>query len=320
MKYLDKAGLSRLWANLKPKLTGKEDKSNKVTSITSSSTDIQYPSAKAVYNALQNSSGSSAVLINSTESDTSIVNKLYSLINDDYSYKQPGIFIEDEHMSSDVICTIFYFATIQKLDDSTDIFGFLGNAGFKIFTVDKNTHTFTPMNAYYSDIFESTGNKVTTISSSSSDDEYPSAKAVYDALQNNSNTMLDLVYPVGSYYETSNTSFDPNITWGGTWELEVDGTVLVSKSTTSGSKFNVAVGTVIGEETHTLTVNEMPSHTHLYRASIGAGNAEGSLNFGNINGGVITGQWGNAIQSSGDSQPHNIVQPSKVVNRWHRTA
>ena len=183
MKYLDKAGLSRLWANLKPKLTGKEDKSNKVTSITSSSTDIQYPSAKAVYNALQNNSGSSAVLINSTESETSIVNKLYSLINDDYSYKQPGIFIEDEHMSSDVICTIFYFATIQKLDDSTDIFGFLGNAGFKIFTVDKNTHTFTTMNAYYSDIFENAGNKVTTISSSSSDDEYPSAKAVYNALQ-----------------------------------------------------------------------------------------------------------------------------------------
>ena len=181
MTYLDKAGLSRLWDNLKPKLTGKEDKSNKVTSITSSSTDIQYPSAKAVYNALQNSSGSSAVLINSTESETSIVNKLYSLINDDYSYKQPGIFIEDEHMSSDVICTIFYFATIQKLDDSTDIFGFLGNAGFKIFTVDKNTHTFTPMNAYYSDIFESAGNKVTTISSISSDDEYPSAKAVYDS-------------------------------------------------------------------------------------------------------------------------------------------
>lgn len=136
----------------------------------------------------------------------------------------------------------------------------------------------------------------------------------------NSYTMVDLVYPVGSYYETSNTSFDPNITWGGTWELEVDGTGLVSKSTAPGSKFNVAVGTVIGEETHTLTVNEMPSHTHLYRASIGAGNAEGSLNFGNNNGGVITGQWGNAMQSSGGSQPHNIVQPSKVVNRWHRTA
>lgn len=190
MKYLDKAGLSRLWANLKPKLTGKEDKSNKVTSITSSSTDIQYPSAKAVYN----------------------------------------------------------------------------------------------------------------------------------ALQNNSDTIFDLVYPVGSYYETSDTSFDPNVTWRGTWELETDGTVLVSKSTASGSKFNVVVGTVIGEETHKLTVNEMPSHTHLYKASVDAGNAEGSLNFGNINGIVITGQWGNAMQSSGGSQPHNNVQPSKVVNRWHRTA
>lgn len=136
----------------------------------------------------------------------------------------------------------------------------------------------------------------------------------------NSDTIFDLVYPVGSYYETSDTSFDPNVTWGGTWELEVDGTVLVSKSTVSGSKFNVVVGTVIGEETHKLTVNEMPSHTHLYRASIGAGNAEGSLNFGSQSGSVITGQWGNAMQSSGGSQPHNNVQPSKVVNRWHRTA
>lgn len=180
MQYLDKTGLARLWNNIKSKLSNKEDKSNKVTSITSSSTDIQYPSAKAVYNALQNSSGSSAVLINSTESETSIVNKLYSLINDDYSYKQPGIFVEDEHTSSEAICTIFYFAAVQKIDDSTDMFGFLGNAGFKMFTADKNTHTFTAMNVYYSDLFESVGNKVTTISSSSSDNEYPSAKAVKD--------------------------------------------------------------------------------------------------------------------------------------------
>lgn len=32
-----------------PDLTLKEDKSNKVTSLSSSSTDIQYPSAKCVY-------------------------------------------------------------------------------------------------------------------------------------------------------------------------------------------------------------------------------------------------------------------------------
>lgn len=36
----------------KPDLTLKEDKSNKVTSVSSSSTDTQYPSAKAVYDAM----------------------------------------------------------------------------------------------------------------------------------------------------------------------------------------------------------------------------------------------------------------------------
>ena len=30
---------------------------------------------------------------------------------------------------------------------------------------------------------------------------------------------LDLYYPVGSIYQTSNANFDPNVTFGGTWEL-----------------------------------------------------------------------------------------------------
>lgn len=28
---------------------------------------------------------------------------------------------------------------------------------------------------------------------------------------------INLVYPVGSYYKTSDTSFDPNEKWTGTW-------------------------------------------------------------------------------------------------------
>lgn len=50
MQYLDKTGLARLWNNIKAKLSNKEDLSNKVTSIDSTSTNNQYPSAKAVYN------------------------------------------------------------------------------------------------------------------------------------------------------------------------------------------------------------------------------------------------------------------------------
>lgn len=32
--------------------------------------------------------------------------------------------------------------------------------------------------------------------------------------------LIDVFYPVGSYYETSDSTFDPNITWGGTWSRE----------------------------------------------------------------------------------------------------
>ena len=32
-------------------------------------------------------------------------------------------------------------------------------------------------------------------------------------------SLVDLIYPVGAYIETSDSSFDPNTTWGGTWEL-----------------------------------------------------------------------------------------------------
>lgn len=31
--------------------------------------------------------------------------------------------------------------------------------------------------------------------------------------------ILDLLYPVGSYFITSDEDFDPEILWGGTWEL-----------------------------------------------------------------------------------------------------
>ena len=44
-------------------------------------------------------------------------------------------------------------------------------------------------------------------------------------------SILNLFYPVGSYYETSNTTFNPNTAWGGTWKLETAGQVHVSAGT-----------------------------------------------------------------------------------------
>lgn len=129
----------------------------------------------------------------------------------------------------------------------------------------------------------------------------------------NPKLLLDVMYPVGSYYETSNTSFNPNTAWGGTWIREDDGTTLVSYK--SSGAFNKTIGTIVGEETHTLTVEEIPDHYHPFNTFSKIGSIAG----GSGASGII--DWGdNPIGSTGGGQAHNNVQPSKVVYRWHRTA
>lgn len=57
IKYADLNSLSRFKTKIEeeiPDVSGKEDKSNKVTSISSSSTDTQYPSAKCIYDLIGN--------------------------------------------------------------------------------------------------------------------------------------------------------------------------------------------------------------------------------------------------------------------------
>lgn len=68
-------------------------------------------------------------------------------------------------------------------------------------------------------------------------------------------------HPVGSTYWNETDSRNPGDVWGGTW-VALEGVVLGGRSTVSGSPFNVAAGTIIGEDEHTLTTAEMPSHNH----------------------------------------------------------
>lgn len=66
ISFPDKQGTVALTSEI-PDVSGKEEVSNKVTSLSSSSTDIQYPSAKAVYDAIANSSQES---LTTSEIDT----------------------------------------------------------------------------------------------------------------------------------------------------------------------------------------------------------------------------------------------------------
>lgn len=134
--------------------------------------------------------------------------------------------------------------------------------------------------------------------------------------------LLNLIYPVGCYFETSDDDFNPNTSWGGTWELETDGTVLVSKSSESGSAFNTTVGSIVGEEEHTLTEDENGPHSHSGSILVNNNVAGPSKYYFNFAGTTdsTNGSASLIIGESGKGQPHNNIQPSKIINRWHRTA
>lgn len=153
-------------------------------------------------------------------------------------------------------------------------------------------------------------------------------KGIYD---DNGNSLLDLFYPIGSYYETSSESFDPNESWGGTWKEDTMGVVTVGSIRTVADAVNgnmikgglaILVGNITGEVEHTLTIDEMPSHRHTLTSWKYYGNDP-------QNGGKIAKTYDEAdynassespITRTGGSQPHNNIQPSIGVYRWHRIA
>lgn len=140
-------------------------------------------------------------------------------------------------------------------------------------------------------------------------------------------SITNLFYPVGSYYETSDANFDPNVVWGGTWVLDSQGRVTVSQDT-SDTDFDT-LGETGGEKKHTLTQSELPNYNlkGLKWANSGvaitldAGSYTPGYNLSYGYSGVNEGQIDSIIINSGGSNtPHNNLQPYVVVKRWHRIA
>lgn len=128
--------------------------------------------------------------------------------------------------------------------------------------------------------------------------------------------MRDTFFRVGSVYETSDANFDPNVTWGGTWELEIEGQVHVSAGTNypvAGALNNASDG---GEATHILTIDEIPSHQHKVSLE-GQGTSVGTITWSNTEGGLFGGLYSEWV---GGGQAHNNMMPYINYYRWHRTA
>lgn len=76
-----------------------------------------------------------------------------------------------------------------------------------------------------------------------------------------------------------------------------------------GGLTNRSLGQAFGAETHRLTVAEMPSHSHSLRTV-----PEADLGGGYSGGGWFGDPTGVTTNPTGGDQPHNIMQPSVVVN------
>ena len=123
--------------------------------------------------------------------------------------------------------------------------------------------------------------------------------------------IIDLIYPIGSIYMTvSDTNPFETIKFG-VWEKIENRFLLAS----SNIHMNGETG---GEENHTLSINEMPKHSHKMKYdSIGwtaIKQNSGTNGILEYNKSSYDGQY--STEEVGNGNAHNNMPPYLVVNMW----
>lgn len=116
----------------------------------------------------------------------------------------------------------------------------------------------------------------------------------------------------------STSDENPSTIYGGTWVAWGKGQVPVGVDT-SDSDFNTVEKTG-GEKEHTLTVDEMPSHTHAQYVTSDNVSGGGIRVDYTKDGASLPYPQGIDTGSSGGNQPHNNIQPYITCYMWKRTA
>jgi hypothetical protein len=131
------------------------------------------------------------------------------------------------------------------------------------------------------------------------------------------NSIFDSIYPIGAIYISTN-NVDPVQLFGiGEWEQIKDIFLLAAGDT-------YTAGNTGGEAEHTLTVDEMPKHTHQFKTDINSPDYD-----------VTWPEWteyttgwtqqveetqspASQVTYSGGNQPHNNMPPYLTVYMWKR--
>ena len=129
-----------------------------------------------------------------------------------------------------------------------------------------------------------------------------------------STNIADQVYPIGSIFTTvtayANSAAVVTAIGGTTWVAFAAGKMLIGLD--SGDTDFDTVEQTGGAKTHTLTIDEMPAHTHGY---------EGHLNIhpGATDGGSAQAPTAKTSDSTGGGTAHSIMNPYIAVYMWKRT-
>lgn len=150
----------------------------------------------------------------------------------------------------------------------------------------------------------------------------------FNATELNGKTAAEIMltlYPVGAVYISANST-SPASLFGGTWE-QIHGRFLLASGSPDANTDNrfgditggwvAGSGSTGGQDYHTLTVEEMPSHTH---ASQYVKPESGYMAAG-MKGSAEANWWSeDYIRATGGGQKHNNMPPYLAVNMWKRVS
>ena len=126
--------------------------------------------------------------------------------------------------------------------------------------------------------------------------------------------IADLFFPIGYTFIDTSGTIDYSNHLGLTWEKTLQGVTPVGQNA-SDTDF-ATVGKTGGEKTHTQTIAEMPTHSHITGIQ---SNKAGDYNTGDQSAYVLFNMSsGLQTTSTGGNQPMNNMQPYQVVTFWTR--
>lgn len=328
-------------------ITGKEDKSNKVTSISSSSTHIQYPSAKSVYDTIETK-----------------IDKLQRTVTTfnprDYVVGEDGAnWVNDNTVILPTDGNTITFNFTDMLNDIGDYFEWeLKSLHGTVFMVD-DTHSDEIWNSSVNSMIRiritkneySDSYHITTTDFSNHtiikdcDKDYPfnltfiTLNGVTVSFSNkkwyHTVSFIDMIYPIGSIYMSVN-SINPSLFIGGTWEQLKDRFLLGSGDTyangsTGGSATVTLTSAQSGLKAHGHGMDHNHNHRHNLNKSFSTGSGSTSAYTVSSNRSTSTQYTGydstasskkttDNNTASNASEAHENMPPYLTVYMWKRTA